>query len=130
RLEALIKRNNLYIQDLIMAYTSSRSSSSSNSDTEFNLGAYKAGLAFVKARLEVYKKNETVFIDNIKILKLDVMIRDKAITELRQKFEKAEKETDDLKLTLEKFQDSTKNLSRLLDGQQSDKSKTGLGYDS
>nr|GEY97692.1 hypothetical protein [Tanacetum cinerariifolium] len=92
--------------------------------------AYKAGLAFVKARLEVYKKNETVFIDNIKILKLDVMLRDKAITELRQKFEKAEKETDDLKLTLEKFQDSTKNLSRLLDSQQSDKSKNGLGYDS
>nr|GEZ86317.1 hypothetical protein [Tanacetum cinerariifolium] len=29
--------------------------------------------------------------------------RDKAITELRQKFEKAEKEKDDLKLTLEKF---------------------------
>nr|GEV18009.1 ribonuclease H-like domain-containing protein [Tanacetum cinerariifolium] len=56
--------------------------------------------------------------------------RDKAIIELRQKFKKAKKEKDDLKLTLEKFQDSSKNLSRLLDGQQSDKSKTGLGYDS
>nr|GEX17316.1 integrase, catalytic region, zinc finger, CCHC-type, peptidase aspartic, catalytic [Tanacetum cinerariifolium] len=73
----------------LMAYTSSSSSSSSNSDTE--------------ARLEVYKKNEAVFEDDIKILKLDVMLRDKAITELRQKFEKAKKEKDDLKLTLEKF---------------------------
>nr|GEW74571.1 ribonuclease H-like domain-containing protein [Tanacetum cinerariifolium] len=54
----------------------------------------------------------------------------KAITELRQKFKKAEKERDDLKLTLEKFQDSSKNLRILLDSQQSDKSKTGLGYDS
>nr|GEZ68895.1 hypothetical protein [Tanacetum cinerariifolium] len=92
--------------------------------------AYKAGLASVEARLEVYKKNETIFEDDIKILKLDVMLRDKAITELRQKFEKAEKEKDDLKLTLEKFQDSSKNLSRLLDSQQINKFKIDLGYDS
>nr|GEZ90049.1 hypothetical protein [Tanacetum cinerariifolium] len=91
--------------------------------------AYKAGLASVEARLEVYKKNEAVFKDDIIILKLDVMLRDKAIIELRQKFEKAKKR-DDLKLTLEKFKGSSRNLSRLLDNQQSDKSKTGLGYDS
>nr|GEV28371.1 ribonuclease H-like domain-containing protein [Tanacetum cinerariifolium] len=144
----------------LMAYTSLSSSSSSNSNTEvstcfkaclksyetlkehydnltkdfnkyqFNLGAYKEVLESVEARLEVYKKNEAVFTDDIKILKLDVMFRDKAITELRQKFEKVKKERDDLKLTLEKFQDSSKNLSTLLDSQQSDKSKTGLGYDS
>nr|GEV94501.1 hypothetical protein [Tanacetum cinerariifolium] len=53
--------------------------------------------------------------------------RDKAITELRQKFEKTKKEIDDLKLTLEKFEGSSKNLSMLLDSQQCDKSKTGLG---
>nr|GEX58158.1 ribonuclease H-like domain, reverse transcriptase, RNA-dependent DNA polymerase [Tanacetum cinerariifolium] len=98
--------------------------------SQFNLGTYKAGLESVEARLEVYKKNETVFTNDIKILKLDVMLRNKAITELRQKLEKAKKERDDLKLTLEKFQDSSKNLSILLDSQQSDKSKTGLGYNS
>nr|GEU47189.1 ribonuclease H-like domain-containing protein [Tanacetum cinerariifolium] len=114
----------------LMAYTSSSSLSSLNSDTEFNLEAYKAGLESVEARLEVYKKNETIFEDDIKSLKLDVMFRDKAITELKQKFKKAENKRDDLKLTLEKFLGSSKNLSRLLDSQQSDKSKTGLGYDS
>nr|GEX68879.1 hypothetical protein [Tanacetum cinerariifolium] len=98
--------------------------------SQLNLGAYKTGLESVQARLEVYKKNETIFTDDIKILKLDGMLRNKAITKLRQKLEKAEKERDDLKLTLEKFQDSYKNLSRLLDSQQSDKSKTSLGYDS
>nr|GEU84373.1 putative ribonuclease H-like domain-containing protein [Tanacetum cinerariifolium] len=66
--------------------------------------AYKAGLASVEARLEVYKK------DDIKILKLNVMLRDKSITELRQKFEKAEKERDDLKLTLERSQDRNLDL--------------------
>nr|GEX42300.1 hypothetical protein [Tanacetum cinerariifolium] len=40
-------------------------------------------LESVDAGLEVYKKNEAVFTDDIKILKLDVMFRDKAITELK-----------------------------------------------
>ncbi|GJY33152.1 hypothetical protein Tco_0417621 [Tanacetum coccineum] len=141
----------------LMAYTSS---SSSSSDTEvstcskaclksyetlkehydnltkdfnksqLNVGAYKAGLESVEARLDVYKKNEAVFEEDIKILKLDIMLRDNALIELRKKFEKAEKERDDLKLTLEKFENSSKNLSKLLDSQICDKFKSGVGYDS
>ncbi|GJT98435.1 putative ribonuclease H-like domain-containing protein [Tanacetum coccineum] len=57
-------------------------------------------------------------------------LRDNALTELRKKFEKAEKERDDLKLTLEKFGNSSKNLSKVLEIQVSDKFKTGVGYDS
>nr|GEX53597.1 hypothetical protein [Tanacetum cinerariifolium] len=45
--------------------------------SQFNLGAYKAGLEYVEARLLMYKKNKAVFEDYIKILKLDVMFRDK-----------------------------------------------------
>nr|GEW66133.1 RNA-directed DNA polymerase, eukaryota [Tanacetum cinerariifolium] len=45
---------------------------------------------------------------------------------LRQKFENAEQERDELKLKLEKFQTSSKNLSQLLTSQTND--KTGLGY--
>nr|GEZ90667.1 hypothetical protein [Tanacetum cinerariifolium] len=47
--------------------------------------------------------------------------------ELRKKFEKAKKERDELKHTLEKFQTSLKNLTKLLESQITD--KTGLGYD-
>ncbi|GKA74743.1 putative ribonuclease H-like domain-containing protein [Tanacetum coccineum] len=54
----------------------------------------------------------------------------KLSSELRKKFEKAEKERDDLKLTLEKFENSSKNLSKLLDSQVCDKFKTGVGFDS
>ncbi|GKE69688.1 hypothetical protein Tco_1527760 [Tanacetum coccineum] len=42
--------------------------------------------------------------------------------------EKAEKERDELKLTLEKFQNSSKSLNNLLKSQVVDKFKTGLGY--
>ncbi|GKE21840.1 hypothetical protein Tco_1433352, partial [Tanacetum coccineum] len=94
------------------------------------LGDYKAVLESIEARVDVYKKNEAVVEEDIKILKLDVMLRDNALTELRKKFEKAKKERDDLKLTLEKFENSSKNLSKLLDSQISNKFKTGAWFDS
>nr|GEW07461.1 hypothetical protein [Tanacetum cinerariifolium] len=54
-------------------------------------------------------------------------LRDNALADLRKKFEKAKQERDDLKLKLEKFQTSSKNLSQLLASPTYD--KTGLGYD-
>nr|GEW45709.1 ribonuclease H-like domain-containing protein [Tanacetum cinerariifolium] len=95
--------------------------------TNYVLMTY-AFLVSVEARLVMYQKNETVFEDDIKLLKLDVMLRDNALVKLRKKFEKAEKERDDLKHTLDKFQTSSKNLSKLLDCQVCD--KTSLGIDS
>ncbi|GJT38185.1 ribonuclease H-like domain-containing protein [Tanacetum coccineum] len=144
----------------LMAYTSSGSSSSSSSYSEvstcskaclksyetlkehydnltkdfnksqLNVGAYKVGLEYVEDRLDMYKKNEVVFEEDIKILKLDIKLRDNALTELKKKFKKAKKERDDLKLTLEKFGNSSKNLSKLLKIQVSDKFKTTVGFDS
>ncbi|GKC34233.1 hypothetical protein Tco_1046617 [Tanacetum coccineum] len=116
----------------LMALTSSGSSSSSGSDNEsqLNVAAYKAGLESVEDRLVVYQKNKTVYEEEIKILKINVMLRDKALAEHRKRFEKAENERDELKLRLEKFENSSKNLSKLLDSQVSDYHKSGLGYDS
>ncbi|GKE95364.1 ribonuclease H-like domain-containing protein, partial [Tanacetum coccineum] len=88
------------------------------------------GSRWTWARLDVYKKNEVIFEEDIKILKLDIKLRDNALIELRKKFEKAKKERVDLKLTLAKFENSFKNLSKLLEIQVSDKFKTDVGYDS
>nr|GEX00573.1 hypothetical protein [Tanacetum cinerariifolium] len=57
---------------------------------------------------------------------LVLTMRDNALVVLRQNLEKAEQERDDLKLKLEKFQTSSKNLSQLLASQTND--KTRLGY--
>nr|GEU37114.1 hypothetical protein [Tanacetum cinerariifolium] len=86
------------------------------------------GLESVKARLLVYQQNESVFEEDIKLLKLKVQLRDNALVVLRQNLKKTEQERDDLKLKLEKFQTSSKNLSELLASQTND--KTGLGYNS
>nr|GEV03314.1 hypothetical protein [Tanacetum cinerariifolium] len=56
----------------------------------------------------------------------DNELRDNALVVLRQNLAKAKQEKDDLKLKLEKFQTSFKNLSELLASQTID--KTGLGY--
>ncbi|GJV15475.1 ribonuclease H-like domain-containing protein [Tanacetum coccineum] len=96
--------------------------------SQFNLLSYKAGLESVEARLAHYKKNENVFEEIINILKLEVRLRDNALVENKRKLEKAEKERDELKLTLEKFQNSSKYLNNLLESQVCDKFKTGLAY--
>ncbi|GKA61406.1 putative ribonuclease H-like domain-containing protein [Tanacetum coccineum] len=113
---------------VLMAHTSLGSSSSSDLESQFNLVSYKAGLESVEARLAHYKKNEAVFEESINVLKLEVKLRDTALVENKKKLEKAEKERDELKLTLEKFQNSSKSLNNLLESQVIDKFKTGLGY--
>nr|GFA32216.1 hypothetical protein [Tanacetum cinerariifolium] len=86
------------------------------------------GLESVEARLLVYKQNESALEENIKLLNIDVQLRDNALATLRQKLETTEKERDDLNMKLEKFQTSSKRLTDLLASQTSD--KVGLGYNS
>ncbi|GJT90287.1 retrovirus-related pol polyprotein from transposon TNT 1-94 [Tanacetum coccineum] len=101
--------------------------SSDYKKSQFNLVSYKAGLESVKARLAHYKKNEAVFEESINVLNFEVKLKDNALVENKKKLEKAEKERDELKLTLEKFQISSKSLNNLLESQVIDKFKTGLG---
>nr|GEX49845.1 hypothetical protein [Tanacetum cinerariifolium] len=96
--------------------------------SQFDVISYQTGLESVMARLVVYQQNESVFEEDIKLLKLKVQLRDNALVVLRQNLEKAKQERDDLKLKLEKSQTSSKNLSELLASQIND--KTCLGYNS
>nr|GEX75138.1 putative ribonuclease H-like domain-containing protein [Tanacetum cinerariifolium] len=96
--------------------------------SQFDVISYQTGLESVEARLLVYKQNESVFEENIKLLNIKVQLRDTPLVTLRQKLDQAEKDRDDLKLKLEKFQTSSKNLTELFASQTSE--KTGLGYNS
>ncbi|GJT88356.1 reverse transcriptase domain-containing protein [Tanacetum coccineum] len=93
--------------------------------SQLNVGAYKAGLESVEARLDVYKNNEVIFEEDIKILKLDIKLRDNALTELRKKFEKIQ--------VSDKFKtgvgyDIQVVDSQVFDSQVNDKHKIGEGY--
>ncbi|GJT42153.1 ribonuclease H-like domain-containing protein [Tanacetum coccineum] len=85
-------------------------------------------LESVEARLLVYKKNESVYEEDIKLLKREIYLKEVAITELRRKLELAQKQKDEIQLTVEKLKNSSKSLSKLIDCQIVDKCKTGLGY--
>ncbi|GJY24801.1 retrovirus-related pol polyprotein from transposon TNT 1-94 [Tanacetum coccineum] len=95
----------------------------SDSESQLNVGSYKAGLKSVEARLDVYKKNEAVFEEDIKILKLDVILRDNALTDLRKNLSKL------LEIQMsDKFKTSMGFNSQVFDSQESDKYKTSEGY--
>ncbi|GJR00736.1 ribonuclease H-like domain-containing protein [Tanacetum coccineum] len=144
----------------LMAYTSQGSSSSSSSDFEVHtcskdclksyetlqkqydqqrdalnksnleIIGYQMGLESLEARIVVHEKNEAVYEEDIAFLKYDVQVKDISIKDLKNQLEEALKEKDDLKLKLEKFEESSKNLTKLINSQISAKDKAGLGYDS
>ncbi|GJV17333.1 putative ribonuclease H-like domain-containing protein [Tanacetum coccineum] len=58
--------------------------------------SYKTGLESVEARLLVFKKNESVYEEDIKLLKREIYLRDLDIAELKRKLELATKEKDEI----------------------------------
>ncbi|GJR01462.1 hypothetical protein Tco_0524446 [Tanacetum coccineum] len=88
------------------------------------------GLESLEARIVVHEKNEAVYEEDIAFLKYDVQVKDISIKDLKNQLAEALKEKDDLKFKLEKFEESSKNLTKLINSQISAKDKAGLGYDS
>nr|GEW89659.1 putative ribonuclease H-like domain-containing protein [Tanacetum cinerariifolium] len=101
------------------------SPSSSSSDT----GVPSCSKACSKAYAQLHSQYDKLTNDFRKS-QFDVISyqADTALVTLRPKLEKAEQERDDLKLKLEKFQTSSKNLTELLASQTNE--KHGLGYNS
>ncbi|GKB94789.1 putative ribonuclease H-like domain-containing protein [Tanacetum coccineum] len=104
--------------------------SSDYKKSQFNLVSYKAGLESVEARLAHYKKNETVFEESINVLKLKVRLRDNALNEYKMNLEKAKKDRDQLKQTLEKFQTTAASPAVESFVNLTDKSGSDKGYHS
>ncbi|GKB22347.1 ribonuclease H-like domain-containing protein [Tanacetum coccineum] len=57
-------------------------------------------LESVEARLPVYKRNEYVYEEDIEVLKCAIHLREVAFTELRRKSELAQKQKDEIQLTI------------------------------
>ncbi|GJU03506.1 ribonuclease H-like domain-containing protein [Tanacetum coccineum] len=91
---------------------------------------YQMGLESLEASIVVHEKNKGVYDKNIAFLKYDVQVKDISIKDLKNQLEEALKEKDDLKNKLEKFEESSKNPTKLINSQINAKYKTGLGYDS
>ncbi|GKA48613.1 ribonuclease H-like domain-containing protein [Tanacetum coccineum] len=96
--------------------------------SELMVLAYKSGLESVEEKLEVYKANESIYSQDIKVLKFEIECKDIAIRELRKKLEIAQKEKDGIQFNVDKFENASKSLNKLIESQIVDNCKKGLGY--
>ncbi|GKA83734.1 ribonuclease H-like domain-containing protein [Tanacetum coccineum] len=90
---------------------------------------YKTGLESVEEKLEFYKKNESVYVENINSLKWNIQVGEITIRELRKKLEKIQKEKDNIQFNVDKFENAYKSLNKLIECEIVDNCKKGLGYE-
>nr|GEV17763.1 hypothetical protein [Tanacetum cinerariifolium] len=90
---------------------------------------YKTGLKSVEERLEFFKTNESIYLEDIKALNVEIQMKDIAIKELRRKLEIAQKEKDSIHLKVDKFKNASKSLNKLIDCQIVNNYKKALGYE-
>ncbi|GKA23517.1 copia protein [Tanacetum coccineum] len=100
----------------LMAFTSSGSSSSSDSEVDSCSKTYVKACASLKEQYDNlsfdYKKSQFKLVSY-----KAVRLRDNALNEYKMNLENTEKERDQLKQTLEKFQNSSKSLNNILESQ-------------
>ncbi|GJU08047.1 ribonuclease H-like domain-containing protein [Tanacetum coccineum] len=97
--------------------------------SELMVLGYKTGLESVEEKLEVYKANESIYLQDIKGLKFEIHVGEITIRELRKKLEKVQKEKDGIQLNVDKFKHASKSLNKLIECQIVDNCKKGLGYE-
>ncbi|GKE51695.1 hypothetical protein Tco_1486851 [Tanacetum coccineum] len=96
--------------------------------SEFNLANYKRRLASVEEQLVFYKKNEVIFCEQPAVLKRDILYKDSEISMLKSELEKHKQEKESNQLKIEKFDNASKSLDKLIGSQIPDKSRKGLGF--
>ncbi|GJX24707.1 hypothetical protein Tco_0231003 [Tanacetum coccineum] len=96
--------------------------------SEFNLATYKRGLASVEEQLIFYKNNEVLFYEQIVVLKRYISYKDSEIIVLKNQLEKLKQEKESNQLKIEKFDNASKSLDKLIGRQIPNKSRKGLGY--
>ncbi|GJV27131.1 hypothetical protein Tco_1383579 [Tanacetum coccineum] len=93
------------------------------------LGGYDWSLESVEEKLEVYKANKFIYLQDIKGLKFEIHLGEIAIRELKKKLEIVQKEKDGIQLNVDKFEHASKSLNKLIECQIVDNCKKGLGYE-
>ncbi|GJW44621.1 reverse transcriptase domain-containing protein [Tanacetum coccineum] len=73
-------------------------------------------------------ENESVYVENINGLKWDIQVGEITIRELRKKLEKVQKEKDSIQFNVDKFENASKSLNKLIECQIVNNCKKGLGY--
>nr|GEW82881.1 ribonuclease H-like domain-containing protein [Tanacetum cinerariifolium] len=108
----------------MMAY----SLSNLGSDNECRITAYTLALKKVEAQLLCHQQNQLAYEQKIRFRKIDLDDKTDVLAYHKKLLAEARKEKEDLKTKFENWQNSSKNLSRLLNTQMRANDKFGLGY--
>ncbi|GKE43812.1 hypothetical protein Tco_1471096, partial [Tanacetum coccineum] len=95
---------------------------------EFDLATYKRGLTFVEEQLVFYKKNKVIFYERLAVLKRDISYKDSELSMLKSELEKLKQEKESNQLKIEKFDNASKSLDKLIGSQITDKSRKGVVF--
>nr|GEV97513.1 retrovirus-related Pol polyprotein from transposon TNT 1-94 [Tanacetum cinerariifolium] len=73
--------------------------------------------------------SKSIYLEDIKVLNVEIQMKEIAIRDLRKKLEIAQKEKDGIQLNVEKVENASKSLNKLIDCHIVDNCKKWLGYE-
>ncbi|GJS99955.1 ribonuclease H-like domain-containing protein [Tanacetum coccineum] len=97
-------------------------------DASIEIQAYTQALKKVEAQLVAYQQNQLWYEEKIRFMKVDLDDKTDVLTYHKKLLAEALKEKDELKTKFENWQNSSKNLGKLLNTQMSANDKFGIGY--
>ncbi|GJS38435.1 putative ribonuclease H-like domain-containing protein [Tanacetum coccineum] len=99
-----------------------------HSRARLEIQGYELALESLESRILGHEKNELAWGEKYEFQNYELKCREIKINNLNLELEKVVKERDELKLKIEKWEESSKGLNKLLNSQMSARDKTGLGY--
>ncbi|GJR97122.1 ribonuclease H-like domain-containing protein [Tanacetum coccineum] len=99
-----------------------------HSRARLEIQGYELALESLESKILRHEKNELAWGEKYKFQNYELKCRELKIDNLKIKQETVVKERDDLKAKIEKWEESSKGLNKILNSQMSAKYKNGLGY--
>ncbi|GJR72576.1 ribonuclease H-like domain-containing protein [Tanacetum coccineum] len=98
------------------------------SDASIEILSYTQALKKVEAQLVAHQQGQLWYEEKIRFMKIDLDNKTDVLTYHKKLLAEAKKEKEDLKVIVEKWHNSSKNLGKLLNTQMSANDKFRLGY--
>ncbi|GJW53296.1 putative ribonuclease H-like domain-containing protein [Tanacetum coccineum] len=95
---------------------------------KLEIQGYELALESLESRILGHEKNEMAWGEKYEFQNYDLKCREIKINNLKTELEKVVKERDELKVKIEKWEESSKSLNKLLNSQMNANDKNGLGY--
>ncbi|GJR70068.1 putative ribonuclease H-like domain-containing protein [Tanacetum coccineum] len=95
---------------------------------KLEIQGYELAVESLEYRILRHEKNEMAWVEKYEFQNYDLKCREIKINNLKTELEKVVKERDELKVKIEKWEESSKSLNKLLNSQMNANDKNSLGY--